>query len=315
MIIITILIYLIILKALFYFAFNKKEIKTNFSSHLAISIIVPMYNERILIRKTVNTLLEIEYFDFEIIVVDDGSTDDSLKLCIDSFENEEKVKILSQRNKGKAEALNNGIKHSKNSIIVCIDADTLVKSDVLERFVELFNDESVAAVSGQILVGNSNKFLSRIQYYEYIFCQNLERDFFGKYNSIITIPGAIAAFRKNAILSIGGFFGDTLTEDSDLSLRLLIAGYKIQNSKLAMGFTESPIYVQELCKQRRRWNAGLVQVLSKHFKSYTKAKNIFLTFIVIPYSILNRFVTPGVSSIADYLFIFHLIYFNSSYSL
>ena len=71
----------------------------------------------------------------------------------------------------KAEALNNGIKHSKNSIIVCIDADTLVKSDVLERFVELFNDESVAAVSGQILVGNSNKFLSRIQYYEYIFCQ------------------------------------------------------------------------------------------------------------------------------------------------
>lgn len=266
----------------------------------AVDIILPMYNEEKVIAKTINNLLEISC---NIIVVDDGSTDESLAIVRQHFSSHPRIKILQQENSGKSIALNKGVQASASDIIVCIDADTLVKPDVIDQILPYFLDEKVAAVSGYVRVGNRTNAITNMQYIEYITLQNFERQVFEPINGILVVPGALGAFRRSVVLAMGGFKTDTLAEDCDLTLRMLCQDYIIKNAVTAVSFTEAPDNTAMFIKQRIRWTVGMVQGLIKHGKKLMTNTNKGLAWIVLPYTWIFRIVVPAIAPIADYLLI------------
>ena len=229
-----------------------------------VSIIVPGHNEEITAPKTIENLLRIDYPDFEIVFVDDGSKDNTFRNIQALYGNHPKVKVLTKPNGGKASALNFGIGFAAGDILVCIDADTVLKPDAVSLMVAYFSDPLVAAVAGNVKVGNRINLLARWQSIEYITSQNFDRRAFDGLNAIMVVPGAIGAFRRDAVQKAGMFTTDTLAEDCDLTLRLLRAGYKIRTCNEALAFTEVPETLHMLVKQRFRWTFGIMQTFWKH---------------------------------------------------
>lgn len=234
---------------------------------LTVDIILPMYNEGKVIVKTIENLLAISYTDYSIIVIDDGSTDDSLAVAQAYFGDHPRVRIIHQANSGKSSALNRALNASQSDIIICIDADTLVRADVIEKIIPYFQDERVAAVSGYVKVGNKVNFLTNMQYIEYMTIQNHERAMFESVNGILVVPGALGAFRRAVINELGGFTSGALAEDCDITLRMLCRNYIIRNASDAESFTEAPHTAEMFFKQRVRWTVGLVQGLLKAFQT------------------------------------------------
>ena len=264
-----------------------------------ISIIVPGYNEEITAPKTVENLLRTEYADFEIIFVDDGSKDNTYKNIEALFGNNQKVKIFSKPNGGKASALNYGIGHASGDILVCIDADTVLKPDAVSLLVSYFSDPEVAAVAGNVKVGNRNNLLTRWQSIEYITSQNFDRRAFDSLNAIMVVPGAIGAFRRDAVQEVGMFTTDTLAEDCDLTLRLLRAGYKIRTCNEAFAYTEVPETLAMLTKQRFRWTFGIMQTFWKHHDMMFVRKTKNLSWIVLPQILIFQLILPVLSPLVD----------------
>lgn len=252
-----------------------------------------MYNEETLISTTIEHLLKIETrCCFNVIVIDDGSSDNSCEVVKSLSKFNPKISIFTQRNSGKAAALNLGLSHCRSEIIICLDADTLVKSNVLNELLKHFTSEKVAGVAGHIVVGNCHNLITNIQSYEYLTSQNIERQLFQTINSIITIPGALGAFRKSVLEKVGGFKNDTLIEDGDLTMEILHQNFTIKNSATAMGFTEAPSSLATYLKQRTRWKIGLLQVLIKHGRLFVKHSNKWINRLIIPYSWLNEVIFP-----------------------
>lgn len=312
MVLIQILILLYLIKAIGYFLilslnFNKNLVHgIDFTENPQFDIIVPMYNEEKVIINTINSILEIEYDNFNVVVIDDGSTDVGLDLLHKNFKDNPKVKILHQSNKGKSAALNHAIMNSDGEFVICIDADTLVRPDLINRLLPYFDDINVAAVSGNIRVGNRGKFITELQELDYIINPNYERSIFENLNSIMVVPGAIGAFRRSIILGLGGYASDTLTEDSEITLRILLNGYVIKNAFDVVGYTEVPASAEMFLKQRVRWKLGTIQVLIKYFRRSLTHPNIALRCVVIPYTWLYGVLLPLLTPLIDYLFVWSM---------
>jgi cellulose synthase/poly-beta-1,6-N-acetylglucosamine synthase-like glycosyltransferase len=271
---------------------------------VAVDIVLPMYNEDKVIVKTINNLLNIDYPNYSVIVVDDGSTDQSYAIAKASFGDHPRVKLLTQPNSGKSAALNSAMSASQSDIIICIDADTLVKPDVIDKILPYFQDEKVAAVSGAVKVGNRVNPITDMQHIEYMTIQNHERIVFDGVNGILVVPGALGAFRLDAVKAVGGFVSEALAEDCDITLRMLCKNYVIKNASEAMSFTEAPDTPRMFFKQRVRWTVGLVQGLIKHARQLSRQSNKALAFLVIPYTWIYRVILPFFTPLADYVFIF-----------
>ena len=155
----------------------------------AVSIIVPGYNEEVTAIKTIQSLLKTDYPVFEIIFVDDGSKDNTYDLVNNAYGNHPLVKVLTKPNGGKASALNFGITHAVNEFVVCIDADTQLKTDAIYHLMTYFTDAEIGAVAGTVKVGNENNIITRWQSIEYITAQNMDRRAFDLINSITVVPG------------------------------------------------------------------------------------------------------------------------------
>ena len=201
----------------------------------SVCILVPMFNEEKIILCTIGNLLKIRYENFKIILIDDGSTDETLNLVRSYYQTNEKVCILSQNNGGKASALNRGIQYSEAEILLFIDADTIVNSDLFDKILPHFQKKEVAAVAGYLKVGNRVNALTNLQHFEYVTNQNFTRSVFSLINGIFTVPGAIGAFRKSLLIEMNGLSAETLTEDSDLTLKMLSSGYVVENAPEAIG--------------------------------------------------------------------------------
>jgi cellulose synthase/poly-beta-1,6-N-acetylglucosamine synthase-like glycosyltransferase/spore germination protein YaaH/peptidoglycan/xylan/chitin deacetylase (PgdA/CDA1 family) len=264
-----------------------------------VSIIVPGYNEELTGPKTVENLLLTDYPDIEIIFVDDGSSDNTYKNILAQYGDHSKVKVLTKQNGGKASALNYGISYATGDILVCIDADTVLKSDAVSRMVTYFSDLSVAAVAGNVKVGNRINLLTRWQSIEYITSQNFDRRAFDRLNAIMVVPGAIGAFRREAVKQVGMFTTDTLAEDCDLTIRLLRAGYKIRTCNEALAFTEVPETMEMLIKQRFRWTFGIMQTFWKHRDMLFNGKRANLGWIALPNILIFQLILPVLSPIVD----------------
>jgi len=230
-----------------------------------VTVIIPAYNEEKVICRTIQSVLDNDYPDFRIIVVDDGSTDGTADIVSRSFSSQEdRLTLLCKENGGKATALNLAISDADTEIIVCLDADTIFAKDAISKLVQHFQDPRVGAVAGNVKVGNRDNPLTIWQSVEYITSQNFDRRAYAALNSVPVVPGAIGAWRKSAVLEAGGYHANTLAEDTDLTFRIRLLGYNIQTENEALSYTEVPDTVASLAKQRFRWSFGILQSPWKH---------------------------------------------------
>lgn len=283
------------------------------STSPAVSIIVPAYNEEVNAVKTLQNLLLQDYPNFEIIFVDDGSKDNTYKNVLDAFGEHDKVKVMTKPNGGKASALNFGISKTKNDYVICIDADTQLKTDavtqLMKRFtVPLRNNGEVGAVAGNVKVGNENTILTKWQSIEYTTAQNFDRRAFGLINCITVVPGAIGAFKKEAIEKAGGFTTDTLAEDCDLTIRILRNGYHVVNCTEAIAVTEAPETLKQFMKQRFRWSYGIMQSFWKNKDAFLNTKYKSLGMVALPNVFVFQIVLPMLAPLADIMLIVSLIW-------
>jgi cellulose synthase/poly-beta-1,6-N-acetylglucosamine synthase-like glycosyltransferase len=203
-------------------------------------------------------------------------------------------------------ALNNGLSECSGEVIISIDADTMVDPDAIPRLVRHFADPKVGAVAGNVKVMNRNLWLTRWQALEYITSQNLEKRAFDLLNCIPVVPGAVGAWRTALLRSAGGFSGDTVAEDTDLTLTIRRDGWKILYDEDAIGRTEVPDTVEALIRQRFRWTFGTLQAVWKHRDAVGKPQYGTLGWIAIPNILLFQILLPLVSPFIDLLFLLSL---------
>jgi cellulose synthase/poly-beta-1,6-N-acetylglucosamine synthase-like glycosyltransferase/peptidoglycan/xylan/chitin deacetylase (PgdA/CDA1 family) len=271
-----------------------------------VTVMVPAYNEEAAIVQTVSSALACDYPKLEVLVIDDGSKDRTAELVLANFGHDPRVRLIQQPNRGKPAALNHGLSEATGEVIVSIDGDTIVDPEAIPRLVRHFADPKVAAVAGNVKVMNRNRWLTRWQALEYITSQNLEKRAFDLLNCIPVVPGAVGAWRTSVLREKGGFSGDTVAEDTDLTLTIRRDGWKILYDEDAIGRTEVPETVETLIKQRFRWTFGTLQAVWKHRDTAGKPKYGTLGWVAIPNIFLFQIILPMVSPIIDLLFLLSL---------
>jgi cellulose synthase/poly-beta-1,6-N-acetylglucosamine synthase-like glycosyltransferase/spore germination protein YaaH/peptidoglycan/xylan/chitin deacetylase (PgdA/CDA1 family) len=230
----------------------------------AVSVLIAAYNERPVINRTIATVLANAYPGVEVIVVDDGSTDGTGEEVAAGYGAEPRVRLIRQENAGKAAALNLAIAEARGEVMVCFDADTQIAPNAIALLARHFADPAVAAVAGNVKVGNRVNILTRWQSLEYITSQNLDRRAYAFLNAVTVVPGAVGAWRRSAVLAVGGYLTDTMAEDMELTWRLRRAGWHITADAEPVGYTEAPDTFRTFYKQRFRWAYGSLQCLWKH---------------------------------------------------
>lgn len=271
-----------------------------------VSVVIAAYNEEKVINKTIHSVLESRYAPLEVIIVNDGSTDETEAVIKKEFAGNPQVRVITQPNSGKTAAINRGYRFAEGEIIVSIDADTLIAKNTIPLLVRHFQDERVAAVSGNVKVGNITNLITLWQHVEYITGFNLERRAFDDLNCIPVVPGAIGAWRKKAVEEVGYFKHDTLAEDTDITITLLRHGYKVEFEVLALAYTEAPEDLKSLIKQRTRWIYGTLQCLWKHRGALFSRKQKALGFISLPNMWIFQYGVQTFSLFVDLLCILSL---------
>jgi cellulose synthase/poly-beta-1,6-N-acetylglucosamine synthase-like glycosyltransferase/peptidoglycan/xylan/chitin deacetylase (PgdA/CDA1 family)/spore germination protein YaaH len=272
-----------------------------------VSVIIPAYNEEKVIAKTVERILASDHTDLEIIVVDDGSQDKTAAVMQAQFGDNPRVNLIRIANGGKANALNTGLVQARHDIIIALDADTQFRRDTISRLARWFSDAQTGAVAGNAKVGNRINMITRWQALEYIVAQNLERRALAALGTLTVVPGAVGAWRKTALLELGGFRSDTLAEDQDLTIGLQRAGYHVRFDSSAIAWTEAPATVRGLAKQRFRWAYGTLQCLWKYRELTFNPRYGALGMIALPQVWLFQILLTALAPLADLLLIWQLL--------
>ncbi|MFI2457164.1 bifunctional polysaccharide deacetylase/glycosyltransferase family 2 protein [Streptomyces sp. NPDC019539] len=229
-----------------------------------VTVLVPAYNEKECIENTVRSLMESDH-PIEVIVIDDGSSDGTADIVDDMWL--PNVRVVRQANAGKPEALNNGIRNARHDIIVMMDGDTVFEPSTVRELVQPFGDPRVGAVAGNAKVGNRDSLIGAWQHIEYVMGFNLDRRMYDVLRCMPTIPGAVGAFRRQALERVGGMSDDTLAEDTDITMAIHRDGWRVVYAERARAWTEAPESVQQLWSQRYRWSYGTMQAIWKHRRS------------------------------------------------
>jgi cellulose synthase/poly-beta-1,6-N-acetylglucosamine synthase-like glycosyltransferase/peptidoglycan/xylan/chitin deacetylase (PgdA/CDA1 family)/spore germination protein YaaH len=272
-----------------------------------VSIIVPAYKEEKVIARTIESLLDSTYRKFEVIVVDDGSPDRTSEVVREHFSRDERVRLFTKTNAGKAAALNYGLHHATGEIIVALDADTIFPPEALSALAHRFYDPHIGAVAGNAKVGNRINVVTRWQALEYITSQNLDRRAFASLNCITVVPGAVGAWRRELLESAGGFASDTLAEDQDLTIKVRRLGYKIGYEEKAIAWTEAPDTLRALAKQRFRWAYGTLQCMWKHRSALFRPRYGTLAFLGMPNVWIFQILFPLISPVMDLMLVWSLL--------
>lgn len=280
-----------------------------------VSIIVPAFNEEVNSIRTIESLLQQDYPNMQVVFVDDGSKDNTFSIVQQQFAGNEKVKVYTKANGGKASALNTGIEYAEGDYIVCIDADTQLKKDALSLLMRKFfvlnerdgKHQVVGAVAGNVKVGNEINMITKWQSIEYITSQNFDRRAFDYLNCITVIPGALGGFRKDAVMKSGGFTSDTLAEDCDLTMRLHRNGYIIRNCNDAISYTEAPETMRQFMKQRFRWSFGVIQCFWKHRDAVFNPRYKNFGMIALPHILIFQMILPFLAPLADLVLLVSLL--------
>ncbi|MEV8555577.1 glycosyltransferase [Streptomyces sp. NPDC051917] len=275
-----------------------------------VSVIVPAYNEKECIANTLESLARSTH-PIEIIVVDDGSTDGTSEIARAAAESPgmTNVRVIRQENAGKPAALNNGVRSASYDIVVMMDGDTVFEPETVRHLVQPFADPSVGAVAGNAKVGNRNTGIGAWQHIEYVMGFNLDRRMYDLLRCMPTIPGAIGAFRREAVLAVGGMSEDTLAEDTDITIALHRAGWRVVYQEHAKAWTEAPGSLKQLWSQRYRWSYGTMQALWKHRKSLTdKGASGRFGRVGMPLVVIFQIVTPVFAPLIDVFTVYSMIF-------
>jgi cellulose synthase/poly-beta-1,6-N-acetylglucosamine synthase-like glycosyltransferase/peptidoglycan/xylan/chitin deacetylase (PgdA/CDA1 family)/spore germination protein YaaH len=267
-----------------------------------VTVLVPAHNEESVILQTVSSVLASDFPDLHIIVVDDGSTDRTGELLDKNFGNEPRVHIIHQVNRGKSAALSHAMAEAHTEIVVTIDADTEIEPDAISKLVRHFSDPKLGAVAGNVKVGNRSRWLTRWQALEYITSQNMEKRAFDLLNCITVVPGALGAWRKEAIAAAGGITADTVAEDADLTIALRRLGWRIGYDEEAIAWTEAPEKAGQLIRQRFRWTFGTLQAFWKHSDTLFRPKYGTLGWVALPNIFVFQLALPLISPVIDLMF-------------
>lgn len=309
----------------------------NRANFIPISILVPAYNEEVTIVDSINSLLNLDYPAYEIIIVNDGSKDKTVETVIKSFnlkkvskpyrrlvesnealgmyEGGENVKIIlvDKENGGKSDALNMGINISSFPTFLCVDADSMLQVDALQRIVEPFlEDDTTVAVGGNIKISNHvvidkgkvldvespKKALVIFQMIEYLRVFLNSRISLNGINGNLIISGAFGLYNKQAIVNIGGYTNGLMGEDMEIIMKIHSfyrknkIPYKTSYVPDAICWTQVPEDLNTLKRQRRRWHVGLGQSLKMHKYMFLNPKYGLVGMISFPYFLLFEYITP-----------------------
>lgn len=276
---------------------SRRKFHGSQSQLLACSVIIPAYNESSVIQSCLKSVLASNYGHFEVLVIDDGSTDDTHLRALELGDS--RLRVLRKRNGGKASALNYGIARARAHFLIAIDADTTFRGDTIARLMRHFTNPAVGAVSGNTKIVNRHKLITKLQSLEYIVGFNLDRRMGDLFDSITVVPGAVGAFRRSALEKVGGFSLDTLAEDTDLTLSIKEEGYKIVYDCEAVALTEAPSTIRDLLKQRFRWTFGTMQAVWKHKASLFNPRKGSLGMIGLPYLFFFQILFPLFGPLFD----------------
>ncbi len=283
-----------------------------------VSIIIPVYNEDKILEHSILSLLELDYKQYEIIIVDDGSTDATAAVgrTLVGFQDgrygKVRVSLISKPNGGKSSALNAGIQFSKSEFVLCMDGDSQLTPDTLKLSVRHFLDPGVGAVAGNVKVHNRKRVLSKLQALEYVEGLNMLRSAQSALGLVNIIPGPIGMFRKEAIQSAGWYSSDTYAEDADLTLNLRFAGWRIVYEPGAVSFTEAPELLHQLLKQRYRWTRGILQSIRKHRRHLFRPNLDFSNTVVLWSLFYEALIWPTMNIFANAFFIIVALFFGLS---
>jgi cellulose synthase/poly-beta-1,6-N-acetylglucosamine synthase-like glycosyltransferase len=271
-----------------------------------VTIIVPVYNEAAVISAALRSLLSMRYPAFDILVVDDGSTDGTFERAavLEGKHGGTTLRVVRKANGGKASALNTGVALAATPFVLCMDGDSRLDPDSLRRAMRHFADPRVGAVAGNVKVVNRTNLWTRLQALEYIEGLNLPRRAQGFMHAVNIIPGPIGVFRRDAVLAVGCFDTDTFAEDADLTLKLLTAGWHILYEDGAIAWTEAPEEYLDLIKQRYRWTRGILQALGKRAASLLPAKKQSgVVWLSLHTMLFEAVVWPAVNVLGNLLFV------------
>jgi cellulose synthase/poly-beta-1,6-N-acetylglucosamine synthase-like glycosyltransferase len=264
------------------------------SEQASVSVIIPAWNEEVGILKTIWSAINTGYPNLQVVVVNDGSTDgthDRVSGFLDEYEPDPvqraTVTYLNVPNGGKARAMNRALLHAEGDIVVTVDADSAMDPDAIVNLVKHFDDPSVGGVAGNVIVGNRRKPIEWMQQMEYLYGFFFKRSD-SLFNSVYIIGGAAAAYRRDVLEKVGGFDHEIITEDIEMSTRILSHGYKTRYACDAVVYTEGPSDPGGLCNQRLRWKYGRLLTFLKHrrlFFSLRREHNPYLTCFILPLAV------------------------------
>lgn len=281
-----------------------------------VSIIVPVYNEGIVLKDSVDSLINLDYQNYEIIIVNDGSTDNTYEVAKTLVGYHEgrygnvKVSLISKPNGGKSRALNAGISYSKAEIVLCMDGDSQLSEDTIKMAVQHFADPKIGAVAGNVKVLNRRKMITDLQALEYIEGLNMARAAQSFLRLVNIIPGPIGLFRKKAIEQVGYYSSETFAEDADLTLKILAKGWKIYYEPRAISYTEAPVKLHQLLKQRYRWTRGILQAIRKHRRLLINPTINFGDTFILWTMAYEALIWPAMNIFANLFFIIVALFYG-----
>ncbi|HEU4347151.1 MAG TPA: bifunctional polysaccharide deacetylase/glycosyltransferase family 2 protein [Actinoplanes sp.] len=274
-----------------------------------VSVIVPAYNEKEGIEAAVRSLAGGDYPEIEVVVVDDGSTDGTAAL-VERLDLPN-VRVIRVPNGGKANALNTGTALARHKLIVTVDGDTIFEPDSIRMLVQPFANRKVGAVAGNVKVGNRKSLVALWQHIEYVIGFNLDRRLYEVLNCMPTVPGAIGAFRRQALAQVGGFSDETLAEDTDVTMALCRAGWRVVYEERAKAWTEAPATLEQLYRQRYRWSYGTMQAMWKHCGALTDSGDSGrFGRRGLPFLALFGVALPLLAPVVDIMLVYGLVFWE-----
>jgi len=288
---------------------SEPEKQRRIKAYPEISIIIPAYNEQDNIMPTLKSVEEMDYpkDKLSIIMVDDGSSDNTYNVAkryIDSLRskyNYKSVIILHQRNSGKHEAMNLGLKHVSTPLFASLDADSFPEKDALKKIVSCFEDSSITAVSPVLKVFKPANYIQTIQWLEYSV-NHFYKSLITKVNAIHVLPGPLSVYRTDIVKRIGCFRDAHKTEDMEIAMRLQMNGYRIMQCDDAFVNTKAPYTIKSLYKQRHRWNYGTFKNLIQYKKMMFNRKYGDFGIFQLPIILVSGFLGISIISLLIYDF-------------
>ncbi|MBC77763.1 MAG: hypothetical protein CME64_17290 [Halobacteriovoraceae bacterium] len=287
----------VILIGLSFYEYLNTKMKIQKKASPLVSIIIPCFNEEAVIQNSIRSVSKIKYPNLEILVVDDGSTDETFEKALE-MSNNHRVRVVTKINGGKSSALNYGINQALGDFVLCLDADSELDPQVILKGIPYFEGRpSLASVAGCARVGNARNLLCMFQKLEYIIGLNFHKKAQSALGMVTIVPGPIGLFRKSALLDVGLYEEDTYAEDCDLTLKLLMKGYEIKYCDQMIAYTEAPQTFYELTVQRYRWSRGMIQAIYKNIGRVQSGKESFniRNVSILSYMVVETMLIPSIN--------------------